>query len=63
MILRLPRVMELTGLGRTSIWMAVQAGTFPQPIKLGERAVGYDEDEVKEWIEARKAARTERQAA
>lgn len=59
-IIRLPEVIRLTGLKRSSIYAAVQAGTFPPQIPLGERAVGWDESEVEDWIgqrisEARKA--------
>ena len=59
--IRLPDVIARTGLKRSSIYAAVQAGTFPAQIPLGERAVGWDESEVSAWIEARiQAARAER---
>jgi len=53
--LRLPEVMARTGLKRSSIYAAVQAGTFPNSIPLGARAVGWDESSVNEWIEQRAA--------
>lgn len=34
-------------------------GAFPRRIQLGPCRVGYSEEEVREWIEARKAAKTE----
>ena len=37
--LRLPQVLALTGLGRTSILDAVKAGTFPKPIKHGSASL------------------------
>jgi prophage regulatory protein len=52
-ILRLPEVMATTGLGRSSIYAYVQKNAFPQPIRLGERAVGWKSDEVDAWIEQR----------
>ncbi len=65
--IRLPEVIARTGLKRSSIYAAVQAGTFPSQIPLGERAVGWDESEISGWIEARiQAARnapTQGQAA
>ena len=39
-ILRLKSVMAQTGLSRSTIYLRVSEGTFPSPIKLGERSVG-----------------------
>ena len=58
-ILRLPAVMERTGLKRSTLYDWMRQGTFPQPIKLGERAVGWPESAVAEWI----ASRTPKPAA
>ena len=52
-ILRLPDVMAKCGLGRSSIYSYIQKNQFPQPIRLGERAVGWKSDEVDAWIEQR----------
>ncbi|MEG0198508.1 MAG: AlpA family phage regulatory protein, partial [Acinetobacter sp.] len=43
-IIRLNEVINRTGLGKTSLYKFIKAKTFPQPIALGERAVG--------WVEA-----------
>lgn len=51
--LRLPAVEDRSGLKRSSIYAGVADGTFPAPIPLGARAVGWDEAEVDAWIEAR----------
>jgi prophage regulatory protein len=51
-IIRLPEVKARTGLCRTAIYSAIQAGTFPKQISLGTpRAVGWDSDEVQAWID------------
>ncbi|PCJ87454.1 MAG: AlpA family transcriptional regulator [Thiotrichaceae bacterium] len=50
-ILRLPTVKERTGLSRSTIYLKVSNGTFPSPISLGERAVGWIEEEIQIWIE------------
>ena len=55
-ILRLPQVKTQTGIGRTSIYNAVNAGTFPAPVKLGARAVGWHASDIAEWIAARPSA-------
>lgn len=61
-ILRLPAVKARTGLSRSTIYLRVAEGSFPAPVSLGVRAVGWIEAEVNDWlakrIEAsRKAAR------
>ena len=45
-VLRLPRVMDKTGLGRDSIYRLVREGRFPKQIKLSTKAAGWFEDEV-----------------
>ncbi|MGB8032061.1 MAG: AlpA family transcriptional regulator [Terracidiphilus sp.] len=55
MILRLPAVRLRTGLSRSSSYLQIAHGTFPPPISLGARAVGWVESEVDDWI-ARKIA-------
>ena len=49
-ILRLPTVKTRTGLSRSSIYLRISQGRFPKPISLGERAVGWVEAEVTEWV-------------
>ena len=42
-MVRLPEVLEITGLSRTTIWRRERDGSFPPPIRLGgehTRAVG-----------------------
>jgi prophage regulatory protein len=52
-ILRLPTVQRRTGLSRSSIYFRMSEGTFPRPVNLGSRAVGWLEADVQQWIEAR----------
>jgi prophage regulatory protein len=49
-ILRLPAVKARTGLSRSSIYLRVADGSFPRPISLGARAVGWVESEIETWI-------------
>jgi prophage regulatory protein len=49
-ILRLPNVLDRTGLSRSNIYLRVTEGRFPRPVSLGARAVGWIETEVEEWI-------------
>ncbi len=49
-IVRLPDVLARTGLSRSTIYVRVGKGSFPKPVQLGARAVGWIESEVDEWI-------------
>jgi prophage regulatory protein len=52
-ILRLPQVKARVGLSRSSIYLRVAKGDFPQPISLGDRAIGWLQTEVDAWLNAR----------
>ena len=54
--LRLPEVMARTGLSRSTIYVRLDEGRFPQPVSLGARAVGWIEAEVDDWMRERIAA-------
>lgn len=62
-IWRLKEVMSITGLGRSSVYKFISEGTFPKPIALGDRAVGWLASEVEEWIAARVKERDQKAAA
>lgn len=55
--LRLPAVKDRTGLSRSTIYLRIADGTFPKPVNLGGRAVGWVESEVDDWARKRIAAR------
>ena len=46
---RLPEVMTITGLSRSSIYLRMSTNEFPKPIKIGRRAVGWTEDSIITW--------------
>jgi prophage regulatory protein len=56
-ILRLPGVVGRTGLSRSTIYDKVQKKEFPEPVKIGERAVGWVEAEIDAWVKGRIEAR------
>ena len=59
-ILRLPDVKRSTGLSRSTIYLRITQGTFPKPVSLGGRAVGWLEAEVQQWLQRRiEASRSE----
>jgi prophage regulatory protein len=62
-ILRLPQVKGRTGLSRSSIYAGAKTGTFPAPVKLGERAVGWTASSIDAWLQARVQAAGQKVAA
>ena len=56
-ILRLPAVSELTGLPRSTLYLYMNKGLFPKPIKLGLRSVGWIQDEVNQWLRQKMESR------
>lgn len=58
-ILRRKQVEARTGLARSTIYQRIKQGTFPAPISLGPRAVGWIEGDVATWLEAQVAASRE----
>lgn len=52
-IIRRKQVERKTGLSRSSIYSYMEAGTFPKPVNLGPRAVGWVEAEIDQWIDDR----------
>lgn len=52
-ILKLPEVKRATGLSGSSIYRRALNGTFPKPIKLGERSSGWLKSEIEQWLDDR----------
>ena len=50
-ILRRKQVETRTGLSRSTIYLRIKEGSFPKPINLGARAVGWLESEIGEWLD------------
>ena len=55
-ILRRPDVEAVTGLSRSTIYKWMNEGSFPKPVKLGPRAVGWREADINDWLETRDTA-------
>lgn len=49
-IMRLPQVQAVTGFGRAWIYELMSEGKFPKARKIGARAVGWDSQEVEQWV-------------
>lgn len=57
-ILRRDEVERKTGFKRAHIYSLMRDGKFPQALRLGIRAVGWDSVEVDQWIAERLKDRT-----
>lgn len=49
-ILRLQAVVDRTGLSRSTLYRKVQVGTFPRPLRISSRCIGWRETDVEEWL-------------
>lgn len=52
-VIRRPEVETLTGIPRSTLYAKIATGDFPAPIKIGQRAVGWLESEVNDWLSSR----------
>ena len=50
-IVRRPEVSILTGLRRSTIYQKVKERSFPAPIRLGARAVGWRLKDIDDWLQ------------
>ena len=59
-IIRLPETQTKTGIKRSTIYDKLNPksprydASFPKPVKLGARSIGFYESEVQLWIESRR---------
>lgn len=52
-MMRRPEVEIRTGLSRSTLYAMMADGTFPRPVRLGKRAVGWPESVIAEWLQSR----------
>lgn len=55
-LLRLPDVMRITGLARSTIYKLIATRQFPGPLKLSRRAVAWTSTDIQKWITSRQRA-------
>jgi len=62
-IIRRPEVEDCTGLSRSTIYSMMDPKspyhdpTFPKPVKLGKRAVGWSQSAIVAWVGSRTQGR------
>lgn len=47
---RLPQVLHVLGIGKTTFWEGIKTGRFPAPIKLGPRTAVWKVEEIRGLI-------------
>jgi len=52
-LMRLPEVVQLTGVSRSTIYRWMANGEFPKQISLGGKTVAWLESDVDDWIQLR----------
>lgn len=56
-ILRRVEIERMTGLPKSSLYAKIASGTFPKPVKLSARAVGWLEKDIVDWQQGLAGAR------
>jgi len=52
-LIRLNEVKARVGLSRSAIYAKISAGTFPMPVPIGSRSIGFVASEIESWIQSR----------
>jgi prophage regulatory protein len=52
-LIRLPQVLQRTGLSRATLYRLAKTGDFPRPVKIGLRASAWRSREINEWVATR----------
>jgi len=50
-LLRLPELLMLVPLAKSTIWLAIKEHRFPSPVKIGRRAVAWRLSDIERFIE------------
>lgn len=49
-IIRLPAVLDATGLSRATLYRKMQNGTFPKNVQISVRCAGWRESAIAQWL-------------
>jgi prophage regulatory protein len=52
-IYKLPEVLAVTRLGRTTLYEKIKRGEFPPPVRLGARAIAWRDEDLAAWLSSR----------
>ncbi len=49
--MRLPMILEVIPVGKSTWWAGVKTGRFPQPVKLGPRTTAWRVEDIRTLID------------
>ena len=49
-LIRQKQLLPLVGFSAPTLWRKVKAGSFPQPIKIGEKMTAWRMEEIRIWM-------------
>ena len=49
-IVRPKNLVQILGIHMTTLWRWIQAGEFPQPMRLNKKTIGWRQSTVEEWL-------------
>jgi predicted DNA-binding transcriptional regulator AlpA len=52
-LMRIREVLQLCGLSRATLYREIKMHSFPAPVKLSARSVGWLQDDVMQWVASR----------
>ena len=55
-IIRAREITAIVGLSRPYLYVLINKGEFPEPVKLSSRASGWRESDIAAWIESRESS-------
>lgn len=55
-LLTMPKVEDLIGLKKSTIYSLIKEGKFPTPVQVGPRRICFRSDEIDHWIKSRPRA-------
>jgi prophage regulatory protein len=61
-LIRSPELRAMTGLSRSTIYSLSAQNLFPQPRRIGHRAVAWLESEIVDWMQGRPDAASTRRS-
>lgn len=56
-------VQQACKLSKSTLYRLMRTGHFPEPLKIGPKAIRWRADEIHEWVESRPRARGESPAS
>lgn len=49
LLYRLPDVLRMIGIGKSTLYEMIKTGQFPRPVHVGPRAVAWRAQDIKAW--------------